>query len=107
MGILFTIKGCQFESTFTKGFDAYWIKDGNFYKRAEIEKARFQLINFKDLRLQYLTAEHNGSYKCALKLSGKPLQLSKPLDVVLEGKIILHIVFIYFRIFTQNCLFSA
>lgn len=86
MGTPLTIKGCQFESTFSKGFDAYWMKDGVWYRKAEISKGENRdVLVFKDLQFKQLRDDDNGTYRCALDFSGRQLQLSKSVDVVLEG----------------------
>ena len=82
----FTIKGCQFKTTFEKGFDAYWMKDGLRYKKADIFRTREKdTFGFRDLQFKQLAANDNGTYRCALNVSGSPLQLSTTVDIVLEG----------------------
>jgi len=61
------------------------MKDGQHFTEAEIETNEKDVLTFKDLHFKHLTPDHNGTYRCALKLPGSLLQLSKPVDVVLEG----------------------
>jgi len=85
MGTQFTIKGCHIKSTFVKGFYAYWMKDGQHYEKVEMKRNEKKELVFPDLQFNRLSDNHNGSYRCALNIPGRQLQLSNPVDVHLEG----------------------
>jgi len=73
MGTQFTIK------------DAYWMKDGQHYEKVDMKRNEKKELVFPDLQFNRLSDNHNGSYRCALNIPGRQLQLSNPVDVHLEG----------------------
>ena len=88
-GIPYTIKGCRFQTTFLKGFDAYWLKDGVKLLASLIEPLEgVGEVAFSDLSFRSLTTENNGTYRCVLELSGNPIQYSSPFHLQIQSNLI-------------------
>ena len=85
-GIPYTIKGCRFQTTFLKGFVAYWLKDGvKLPALIETVEGNEEVV-FPDFSFRSLTTKNNGTYQCVLELPGNPILYSSPFHLKIKSK---------------------